>query len=94
MSAIVNALLAELTDADFDTLAERLAPRLAVRTTANHQSAWLTVESVAEHLSCPKSRVYALTSARRIPHHRDGSRLLFDRAEVDAWVRGGGAKRP
>jgi excisionase family DNA binding protein len=95
MSALSAALLAALDDADLDALAERLAPRLTDRLSlVSSSTAWLTVESAAEHLSCPKSRIYALTSARRIPHHRDGSRVLFDRHELDAWVRGGGATRP
>jgi excisionase family DNA binding protein len=54
----------------------------------------MNVEQAAKHLGCAKGRIYALTSARRIPHHHDGSRLLFDRQELDAWVRNGGAKRP
>ena len=48
----------------------------------------------AAFLSCPPSRVYALVSARRLPVHRDGSRLLFDPAELREYVRRGGAKRP
>jgi excisionase family DNA binding protein len=55
---------------------------------------WLGVQEAASHLACPTSRIYALVSARRIPHHRDGSRLLFRRSEVDAWVERGGATRP
>ena len=35
-----------------------------------------------------------LTSAGRLPVHRDGTRLLFDRDELASWVRSGGAKRP
>ena len=55
---------------------------------------WLGVQEAASHLACPTSRIYALVSARRIPHHRDGSRLLFRRSELDAWVERGGATRP
>jgi excisionase family DNA binding protein len=93
-TSLAAALLESLDDVALDALAERLAPRLTGRMTDNRPNAWLTVESAAEHLSCPKSRIYALTSARRIPHHRDGSRVLFDRDELDVWVRGGGATRP
>jgi excisionase family DNA binding protein len=55
---------------------------------------WVGVGAAAEHLACPRSRVYALVSARRIPHRRDGSRLLFRRSELDAWLEGGGGLRP
>ena len=55
---------------------------------------WLGVPEAAGHLACPSSRIYALVSVGRIPHHRDGSRLLFRRSELDAWVERGGATRP
>jgi excisionase family DNA binding protein len=55
---------------------------------------WVGVDDAAAHLACPRSRVYALVSADRIPHERDGSRLLFKVSELDRWVRDGGAKRP
>ena len=47
----------------------------------------MDVAGAAEFLACGKDRIYALVSARRIPHHRDGSRLLFDRAELREYVR-------
>jgi excisionase family DNA binding protein len=95
VSAIVDALLAELDADALDRLAELLAPRLAERLGKPDTSArWLDVAGAAQHLACPKSRIYALVNAERMPHHRDGSRLLFDRAELDAFVRNGGARRP
>jgi excisionase family DNA binding protein len=94
MSTLAAALLTEMADADLEHLAELLAPRLAAHLPTGSPSPWLDVEQAALHLACPKSRVYALVSARRIPHHRDGSRLLFNRPELDEWVRNGGAKRP
>lgn len=85
----------ELTDELVEAVAARVAEMLAERepTTAE---AWIGVEQAAEHLGCPRSRVYALcsTSPPRIPVERDGSRLLFRRSELDAFVRRGGAKRP
>jgi excisionase family DNA binding protein len=55
---------------------------------------YIDAAGAAAFLSCPISRIYSLVSAGRIPHHRDGSRLLFDRCELRAYVRAGGAKRP
>lgn len=40
------------------------------------------------------SRIYALVSANRLPHYKDGSRLLFDRTELRRYVENGGARRP
>jgi excisionase family DNA binding protein len=69
--------------------AELMADRLAAES-----APFLNVAGAAEYLACAPSRIYALVSTRRIPHHRDGSRLLFRRSELDAWVRRGGAQRP
>jgi excisionase family DNA binding protein len=85
----------ELDDAALEALAELIVPRLAGRIGSEQPAQrWLDVGGAADYLRCPRSRVYALVSAGRIPVHRDGSRLLFDRPELDEWVRAGGAKRP
>jgi excisionase family DNA binding protein len=95
LNALTAALLAEMDNETLATLADRLAPILATRIGhAEPPFPWLDVEHAAEHLSCPRSRIYALVSVKRIPHYKDGSRLLFRPEELDAWVRAGGAKRP
>lgn len=95
MNVLAAALLADLDDETLARLADRLAPILASRIGVNeHTMAWLDVDGAARHLACPRSRIYALVSSRRIPHHRDGSRLLFRREELDEWVRTGGGVRP
>ena len=76
-----------------EAIAERAAEMLAERR-GPELEAWIGVEEAAEHLACPKSRVYGLSSAGRIPHRKDGSRLLFRRSELDEWIDRGGAKRP
>lgn len=74
-----------------ERVAERAAELLNQQTQAD--DAWLDVGEAAEYLRCPTSRIYALTSAGKIPHHHDGSRLLFRRSELDEWVERGGARR-
>jgi excisionase family DNA binding protein len=81
----------ELLEAVAERAAEMLAERLEV---GARPEPWLTVDQAAEHLACPKSRIYALVSARRIPHRKDGSRLLFRASELDAWLDQGGGRRP
>lgn len=80
-----------------EELLERIAGR-AAELLADRQngqaSGFLDVPGAAEFLACPKSRIYALVSAGRLPHHHDGSRLLFDRDELREYVRRGGARRP
>jgi len=36
-----------------------------------------------------KTRIYALVSARSIPHSKRGNKLYFNRAELLAWVNAG-----
>jgi len=58
---------------------------------------WIGVGAAAEHLACPRSRIYALTSRRgpgQLPHRKDGSRLLFRASELDGWLQRGGGTRP
>jgi excisionase family DNA binding protein len=76
-----------------DELAGRIAERLKL-TSGDGVAGFVDVDGAAQFLACPRSRIYALVSARRIPHHRDGSRLLFDLTELRDYVHRGGARRP
>jgi excisionase family DNA binding protein len=93
VTTLAAALLAELDAEALDQLADLLAPRIASRL-EQPDNGWLDVAAAAEVLSCPPSRLYALVSARRIPFHKDGTRLLFNRHELDQYVLEGGARRP
>jgi excisionase family DNA binding protein len=55
---------------------------------------YVGVKGAAEFLDCGVDRIYALCSAKRIPHHKDGSRTLFCKAELREYIRNGGARRP
>jgi excisionase family DNA binding protein len=91
----VTELTVALPDELLEVVARRAADILAERQ-GNEVAGdgFLDVVGASEFLSCPKSRLYSLVSAGRIPHHRDGSRLLFDRAELRTYVHSGGARRP
>jgi excisionase family DNA binding protein len=82
----------ELVEAIADQVEATLRQRGAIAPA--DEDRWLNVESAAAHIDCKVSRIYALTSAGRIPHHHDGSRLVFRRSELDAWIRRGGGVRP
>ena len=85
----------DLTLAIPPELLEAIAGR-AAEIVSDHAEAesWIGVEQAAEHLACGTSRIYSLVSAGRIPFERDGSRLLFRRSALDAWLANGGGKRP
>jgi excisionase family DNA binding protein len=87
------AVTFEITEELLERIAERAAELLAALPSAE-PGGFLDVAGAADFLACPKSRIYALVSAGRLPHHRDGSRLLFDRDELCEYVRRGGARRP
>ncbi len=76
-----------------EVIARRVVEILDSRPAAQAPSPWLNLSQAAQHLACPRSRLYALVGAGRIPHHKDGSRLLFRREELDAYVAAGGARR-
>lgn len=83
----------ELPDELLDAITERVAERLADR--QPEQDGWLRgADRIAEYIDAPRSRVFALSSAGRIPVERDGSSLIARKSALDAWIRNGGARRP
>jgi excisionase family DNA binding protein len=81
--AALDAALTALVPA----IAEQVAALLAERTT-DARSPWLTVAEAAEHLRCRPKRIYDLISQSRLPAHRDGSRVLLRRDQLDAYLSG------
>lgn len=57
-------------------------------------SPWLSAQEAALYLRCPLSRIRRLTMTRDLPHEKDGSRVLYHRDELDAYLRAGGAISP
>lgn len=47
------------------------------------------IELAQEITRLSKPRIYALVSARELPHMKRGNRLTFSRTELLAWVTGG-----
>ena len=75
---------------DVEAIARRVAELLGGRLTPPAEpSPWMTVEEAAEYLRCRPKRVYDLVSQSRIPAHRDGSRRLFLRTELDEYLLAG-----
>lgn len=82
----MNPISVTLPPELIETIAQRVVDLIEdARGEANTD--FLNVDQAAKFLACPTSRIYALVSVRRIPHERDGSRLLFRRAALDKWVR-------
>jgi excisionase family DNA binding protein len=47
------------------------------------------IELAQEITRLSKTRIYALVSARQIPHAKRGNRLYFTRSELQAWIAAG-----
>jgi hypothetical protein len=82
-------------DADLiEQIAERAVELMAERTEPVSKDGWLRgADRIAAYIDAPRSRVYALVSARRIPVHHDGSALIARRSELDRWLMHGGGLR-
>jgi excisionase family DNA binding protein len=76
-----------------ELIVERVTERVAHRTPAVAEP-WVGVREAAEHLGCRPQRIYDLICRRAtsgIPHHKEGSRLLFKLSQLDRWIESGGA---
>jgi excisionase family DNA binding protein len=52
---------------------------------------WMSVEEIAEYLGVSKDTVYSWLTNKGMPGHKVGRFWKFKRADVDIWVREGGA---
>ncbi len=49
---------------------------------------YLTIDELLRLLPLAKATIYRYTSEGRIPHIKVGSRLMFKRSEIIAWLDG------
>ena len=52
---------------------------------------WLSVDEIAEYIGISRDTIYSWLRENKIPGHRAGHLWKFKRAEVDQWLRAGGA---
>lgn len=52
---------------------------------------WRSVDEIAVHLGVARDTVYRWIEHKALPAHRVGRLWKFKLADVDDWVRGGGA---
>lgn len=67
-----------------EAIAERTAELLAERMPEKAE-AYLDVDGAASYLACSRDRIYDLRR-QGLPHFKDGTRLLFKRGDLDAWL--------
>lgn len=52
---------------------------------------WLTVDDISKYLSVTKDTVYKWIDNRSMPAHKVGRKWMFQRSEIDEWVKSGKA---
>ena len=91
----MNAISVNVADELVERIAHRAAELMAAQSSEPADDGWLRgAERIASYIDAPRSRVYALASAKRIPVHHDGSALIARRWELDEWLLRGGGRRP
>lgn len=91
----MTSLRIEMGDDLVEQIAARAAELVRQAGSSDNDDGWLRgADKIAAYIDSPRSRVYALVSARRIPVHHDGSALIARRSELDDWLRAGGGRRP
>ena len=51
---------------------------------------FLDVQELTDYIHMSESYVYKKVSQNQIPHIKLGTRTLFERNQIDSWVRSGG----
>ena len=52
---------------------------------------WLTVDDICKYLSVTKDTVYKWIDTRNMPANKVGRKWMFQKSEVDKWVKSGKA---
>ncbi len=50
-------------------------------------SNWITIEEAAKYLEIGKTNLYTLTREGKIPSSKVGKKWLFEKSQLDAWIR-------
>lgn len=88
MSALAQALLADLDSDDLRALADHLVPYMReMLAIAEAPDRWMSTKEAAAHLGLSVHAMHRLTSAREVPFQQDGPgcRCWFRKSELDAW---------
>ena len=84
----------EAPDGWLDAIADRVAELVAPRVAVQAPEPWVGVPEAATHIGCKPQRVYDLVHRKdesRIPHRKEGGRLLFKLSQLDRWIDRGSA---
>lgn len=54
------------------------------------ESKFLSVKTLVEYIHFSKSSIYKMVANNSIPYIKVGTRTLFEREQIDKWVKNGG----
>jgi len=65
--------------------------KLTFSNEADDEIQWLNVPELIKYLPThpAEQTIYSWTSSRRIPFHKKGRRILFNKKEIDEWLQQG-----
>jgi excisionase family DNA binding protein len=81
----LDAAIRELIDAKVAEAEARLRAEFAASGNGS-ASPYMTVVEAAAYLRCDRQRIDDLLSQRRLTRHKDGTRTLVSRAELEHYV--------
>ena len=73
-----------LTGDQVEAIAQRVAQLIAP--VPVHAPVWVDAAGAAEHLATSRARIHDLVGLRKLAPRRDGRRLLFRVADLDAYL--------
>jgi excisionase family DNA binding protein len=77
----------ELSAEELDAVAARVADLLADHfEPPKRWPEWMALPTASLYLDCGEHRLRKLVQRGDIPHVRDGSRIFFERAELNRWM--------
>jgi len=73
---------------ELDTLASQIASHVLGHLGELAQAPrYMDMEEAAEYMSLPVGQLRKLVQAKKIPHLRPTRRIIFDREDIDVWMR-------
>ncbi|MCG3656397.1 helix-turn-helix domain-containing protein [Aliarcobacter butzleri] len=55
------------------------------------ENRWFTVDDASKYLSVTKDTIYKWIDNRNMPAHKVGRKWMFQKDEIDEWVKSGKA---
>ncbi|SFI11075.1 helix-turn-helix transcriptional regulator [Halpernia frigidisoli] len=54
---------------------------------------FMDMKSIVEYIPLKTSTIYTMVCKQTIPFDKIGGKLIFDRIEIDEWVKGGRTRK-